>query len=185
MALDDITIPIDNIVKNGLSINEYLLLYNISNSFTISGLVDSSLESMVKLENKGFIKIVKGEIYLREKSSVFFVVNDDLFSEWLKKYPTSVKKKYGGQRALSPASKNTILGKTLEKKWNKIFKKNITEQNKAIKVLELEVRDKTKSGDLEYMVEASRWLNEGYHEKYSYLLEQDTGTNKYENEDYL
>ena len=41
------------------------------------------------------------------------------------------------------------------------------------------------SGDLEYMVEAARWLNEGYHEKYSYLLDNDTGTNKYENEDYM
>ena len=35
------------------------------------------------------------------------------------------------------------------------------------------------------MVEATRWLNEGYHEKYSYLIDQDKGDNLYENEDYM
>jgi hypothetical protein len=31
-----------------------------------------------------------------------------------------------------------------------------------------------KSDDLEYMVEATRWLNGGYHEKMEYLLEEKT-----------
>lgn len=78
-----------------------------------------------------------------------------------------------------------MLGKRLKKKWNSIFKKNIEAEEKAIKVLQLQVKQMEKSGDLEYMVEATRWLNEGYHEKYSYLLDQDTGANKYEDEDYL
>ena len=185
MALEDITLPIGSIVENGLSINEYLLLYNIANNNIISGLIDSSLESLINLEKKGFIKIIESTIHLREKASLFFVVNDDLFSLWLKTYPTSVKKRYGGQRALSPASTDTILGKRLKKKWESIFKKNIKKQEEAIKVLELEVKDKTKSGDLEFMVEAARWLNEGYHEKYSYLLDEEKASSQYENEDYI
>lgn len=183
--MDNIILPIDDIVKNNVSINEYLILYNIANGFVISGLLDTSLEILVRLERKGFIKITPDGLHLREAASVFFVVNDDLFSAWLKAYPTKVTKRYGGNRALSPASKDTILGKKLEKKWKMIFKKDIKAQEKAIRVLELEVKDKTRSGDLEYMVEAARWLNEGYHEKYSYLLDNDNGNNKYENEDYL
>ncbi len=183
--MDNITLPIDDIVKNKISINEYLILYNIANGSCISGLLDTTMNSLVNLEKKGFIKIMKDGLHLREKSSVFFAVNEDLFSEWLRTYPTSVKKRFGGQRALSPASEDTILGNKLRKKWNLIFKKDTMKQREAIRVLELEVKDKTKSGDLEYMVEATRWLNEGYHEKYSYLLDQDTNVNQYENEDYL
>ena len=127
----------------------------------------------------------KEGIILRDKASVFFADESDLFIKWLRTYPTSVKKKHGGNRALSPADEKTILGEKLRKKWDQIFRKDTQKQQLAIRVLELEVKDKTKSGDLEYMVEATRWLNEGYHEKYSYLLDQDTGDNKYANEDYM
>tara|TARA_R100000541_G_scaffold13397_1_gene22365 strand:+ start:3812 stop:4363 length:552 start_codon:yes stop_codon:yes gene_type:complete len=183
--MDDITIPIDDIVKNGLSINEYLLLYNINNRYPISGLIDSGLNSLVALERKGFIKLSDNDIFLRDKSTVFFAEDEDYFINWIEKYPTMVKKRHGGKRALSPASADTILGKRLKKKWLSIFKKDIEKQKLAIKVLELEIKDKTKSGDLEYMVEASRWLNEGYHEKYSYLVDEEKPQNHYENEDYM
>lgn len=183
--MDNITIPIDNIVKNGLSINEYLILYNISNNNSISGLIDVGVNALVSLESKGFIKLADGNIYLRDKSSVFFAIDDNLFLTWLETYPTKVNRRYGGKRALSPASADTILGKKLQKKWITVFKKDIEAQKKAIKVLELQIKEDTKSGSLEYFVEATRWLNEGYHEKYSYLLDLDIGTNQYENEDYL
>ena len=183
--MDNITLPIGDIVKNKISINEYLILYNIANGFVITGILDTSLESLTTLESKGFIKVSKDGLFLREKASVFFVLDDDLFIKWLRTYPTSVRKKHGGQRALSPASPDTMLGKKLRKKWELVFRNNAQKQEVAIRVLELEVKDKTKSGDLEYMVEATRWLNEGYHEKYSYLLDSDRGENKYENEDYM
>jgi len=185
MAIEDITLPIADIVKNNITINDYLILYNIANGFVISGLLDTSLETLTKLEKKGYIKIAPDGLHLREMSSAFFVVNEDLFSVWLRAYPTSVKKRFGGNRALSPASPNTILGKKLKQKWDRIFKKDIKKQQLAIKVLELEVKDKTRSGDLEYMVEAARWLNEGYHEKYSYLLDEERASSQYDNEDYM
>ena len=47
-----------------------------------------------------------------------------------------------------------------------------------------DVAARTKSGELEFMVEATRWLNEGYHEKYSFLLEEDVHE-AYSNEDYM
>jgi len=183
--MDNITIPIDNVIKNGLSINEYLVLYDIANGNIISGLLDNGSTTLVGLETKGFIKLADNQVFLRDKASVFFVIDDNLFIKWLETYPTTVKRRHGGKRALSPASADTILGKSLEKKWKRIFKKDIEAQEKAIKVLALQVKDMNKSGDLEFMVEASRWLNEGYHEKYSYLVDEGHSPNKYENEDYM
>jgi hypothetical protein len=183
--MDNILLPIDDIIKNDLSINEYLLLYNFANSKVISGIINTSVDELVGLEKKGFIKIFKNRACLREKASVFFTQTDDHFVTWLNTYPVSVTKRNGSKRALSPSKADTVLGKLLKSKWNQVFKKDIDAQLMAIKVLELEIADKKKSGDLEYMVEATRWLNQGYHEKYSYLLDEDTGVNHYENEDYL
>ena len=166
--MDDITIPVDKVVKNGLNITEYLSLYNIASGYTISKLVSDPIKSLISLEE-----------------NVFFTVDEDLFTEWLNTYPTMVMRKHGGKRALSPAGASTILGKKLRAKWDRIFKKDTGKQRQAIDVLALQVKDMKRSGDLEYMVEAARWLNEGYHEKYSYLLESNTNNNKYENEDYM
>jgi len=183
--MDDITIPVDKVVKHGLNITEYLLLYNIATGFTISKLLTNSMKPLISLEEKGFIKMSDGNTYLRSKANVFFSVDEDLFTEWLNTYPTMVMRRHGGKRALSPAGASTILGKKLRAKWDRIFKKDTGKQRQAIRVLELQVKDMKRSGDLEYMVEAARWLNEGYHEKYSYLLDNDTGNNQYENEDYM
>jgi hypothetical protein len=183
--MENITIPLDLVVKYDLSVNEYLILYNVANKNVLSGLLDDSMNSLISLEKKGFIKISDGKVYLRNRSNVFFTVDEDLFREWLNTYPTMVARAHGGKRALSPAGADTILGKQLRAKWVRIFKKDTDKQRSAIRVLELQVKDMKKSGDLEYMVEATRWLNQGYHEKYSYLLDNDTGTNQYENEDYM
>jgi hypothetical protein len=183
--MDNIVLPIDDIVKNKLSINEYLILFNIANNNQLSGIIDSNVEALVSLEKKGFIKISNSSLFLREKASVFFAEANDLFIKWLEIYPIMVKRRHGGKRALSPAGADTILGKRLSKKWKAVFKKDVDAQKKAIKVLELDIAQRTKSGDLEYMVEARRWLNEGYHEKQSYLLDDDTIENEYKNEDYM
>lgn len=183
--MDNIVLPIDDIIKNDLTINEYLLLYNFANSKIISGIINTSVDELVGLEKKGYIKVFKNRVILREKSSIFFTETDDHFKTWLDAYPVSVSKSNGSKRALSPAKADTVLGKILKAKWDRLFKKDMEAQLRAIRVLELEVADKKKSGDLEYMVEATRWLNQGYHEKYSYLLDEDMGDNKYENEDYL
>jgi len=186
--MDNITLPMDSIKENGLTINEYLLLYDVVNQYSISNLLGNGaiIPTLLSLEKKGFVKLNNNEIFLREKASVLFSVKEDLFVKWLNTYPTMVKKRHGGKRSLSPASADTILGKRLAKKWKVMFKSDIKAQEKAILVLEVEVRDKRRSGDLEYMVEASRWLNEGYHEKYSFLVDDGiVPENKYSNEDYL
>ena len=130
---------------------------------------------------------------MRHKTDDLFSTKEDFFLKWLLSYPIKVNKSHGGTRALSPASDETILGKKLRAKWVKIFKGNPEGEKDAIKVLDAEVLMRKKSGDLEYMVEAARWLNEGYHEKNSYLISEpeegavpEVGSTNYNNEeDYM
>jgi hypothetical protein len=184
--MNDIKLPMTLLNDVGLTINEYLILYNLANNHCISEEFSYTLDQLVALEQKGFIKLTSEGVFIRDKAEVLFSVKRDLFEEWLLAYPTNVKKKFGGSRALSPSKVDTMLGKRLRKKWSSIFKKNIEAEEKAIKVLQLQVKQMEQSGDLEYMVEAARWLNEGYHEKYEYLLdEQAARGSRYEDEDYL
>lgn len=184
--MDSLTLPLDIIKQNNMSINEYLVLYDIVHGYTIGNMIDNPLPTVISLESKGFIKIFEEEIYLRLKGSKLFNTDEDYFLQWLDAYPTMVKKRYGGKRALSPSKESTILGKALRKKWNHIFKKDIKAQIDAVNVLKLEVKDKRKNGNLEFMVEARRWLNEGFHEKYAFLLEEGVAPeNTYTNEDYM
>jgi hypothetical protein len=184
--MTDILIPMDDLNKKGLSINEYLILYNLVNNQCISLMFDHTDKQIVRLEMKGYVKVLNQEVCIREKTVKMFGTDKDLFLTWLEIYPVRVKKtRSPGSRALSPKDANTMLGKRLRNKWSLIFKKDIKAQEEAIKVLELQLKDMKKSGDLEFMVEAARWLNEGYHEKYAYLLEESLEENVYENEDYM
>ena len=184
--MDDIKLPMDTIIKNGLTISEYLVLYDIVHQYVITDYITDIIPSVLSLEVKGFIKLQGSEVFLRDKTNQLFNPEEDYFTKWLKEYPTMVKKRYGGKRALSPASEDTILGKRLRKKWAMIFKKDIKAQEKAVMVLTLMVKDKRKSGDLEFMVEAARWLNEGFHEKYAFLVDDGiVPNNDYESEDYM
>lgn len=184
--MEDIKIPMELLKKHNLTINEYLILYSLANDQILTTLFEFSMKQLVKLETKGFIKITRERIFLREKTQDMFSVNEDLFLIWLNIYPIRVKKTRSfGSRALSPEKADTILGRKLRAKWDLIFRKKIKAQQKAIQVLELQLKDMEKSGDLEYMVEATRWLNEGYHEKYSYLLDESRSEYNYESEDYI
>ena len=183
-----IIIDLDLLKKIDLNINEYLILYDIANNYSISSIFNYNTTDLLSLQEKAFIKLTENDIYLRAKANSIFSVNEDLFKEWLELYPTNVKKKDGGTRALSPSTVDTILGNKLKTKWNTIFKKDRDKQLFAIKVLRAEIESKRKSGDLEYMVEAYRWLNEGFHEKFSYLVEsneKEEDNKRYESEDWI
>ena len=118
-------------------------------------------------------RIPDGNIVLRGKGKSLFHVKRDIFLEWLGAYPIKVYKTGGGTRALSPANDNTILGKKLRKKWEMSFN-DPNDEDKALRVLKAEVEMRRKSNDLEFMVEATRWLNQGFYQKYEYLLEEST-----------
>ena len=172
--MNKIVIDFDVLKENNLSINEYLTLYNIVCGNCIAGVFDSSQDNIDSLEKKGFIKVTSSGTVLRESAKEMFKIKEDFFLKWLNAYPIRVRKTTGGSRVLSPASDETIEGKKLRSKWKKMFKGNPKAEDKAIRVLEAEVAMRIKANDLEYMVEAARWLNGGYHEKYEYLLEEKT-----------
>ena len=182
----NISIDFELLKKLKISVNEYLILYDVANDFTISGIFNYNAAELVQLEKKALLKLTEEGIFLRGKATEIFSTKEDYFSQWIDLYPTVVKKNAGGSRALSPASSDTILGSRLRKKWDLVFKKDIEKQLFAIEVLRAEVADKKKSGDLEYMVEAARWLNEGFHEKLAHLVtESKEVDNNYSSEDWL
>lgn len=183
--MKEITIDLKEIEKHGININEYLVLFDVCNDNNISCIFNYGIKELISLEKKGFIKLLTDEINLRGKALKIFHNDENLFEDWLAAYPTNVKKKNGGSRALSPNSANTILGKKLKNKWDLIFKKDKEKQYRAIAVLKAYVKDLDKSGDLEYAVEAARFLNEGFHEKYDYLINNDESDNLYDDEDYM
>lgn len=184
--MTDIRIDFELLKKYKISINEYLILFDVANDHAISGIFNYNSAELVALEKKAMIKLTEEGIFLRGKSSELFSDKEDYFAMWLDAYPTMVKKNAGGTRSLSPASSDTILGTKLRAKWNLMFRKNIDKQKHAIEVLKAEVADKKKSGDLEYMVEAARWLNEGFHEKFEHLVSEIKEVdNNYSSEDWL
>jgi hypothetical protein len=140
---------------------------------------------VVKLESKGFVKLTSNGIVLRARAEkLFTVANANLFKKWLDIYPIKVSNGRGGTRAISPKDEGTILGKSLKKKWNSLFKKDIKAQEKAILVLELEIADRTRSDSLQFMCEATKWLNQGFFEKNEYLIEEFQDRSKYQDEDH-
>lgn len=183
-SIGDIKIPMDLVTKFKLNINEYLILYSLS-SVDISSMYEYEFKHLCSLEEKGYIKVTIDGIFLRKKvEEIFPRDNTDYFAEWIDHYPTSVKKKTGGTRTLSPADPDTVLGKKLRAKWNKHFGKDYNLQRKVVKILEAEVNDKKRSGDLEYMVNAERWLNGGYWELNEHLIESSIRNDRYLDEDY-
>jgi len=184
--MTDIRIDFELLKKFKININEYLILYDVANEHSISGVFNYTAQELVVLEKKAMIKLTEEGIFLRGKSAELFSDKEDYFAMWLDAYPTMVKKNAGGSRSLSPSSADTILGAKLRTKWNLMFRKNIEKQKRAIEVLKAEVADKKKSGDLEYMVEAARWLNEGFHEKFEHLISEEKEVdNNYSSEDWL
>tara|TARA_R100000541_G_scaffold31874_2_gene40687 strand:- start:647 stop:1219 length:573 start_codon:yes stop_codon:yes gene_type:complete len=172
--VDSVIINFDVLKSNNLSINEYLTLYDLVCPDCITDHYRTSSIDVINLEKKGLIKLTEAGTVIREKARKMFRLDEDYFLKWLTAYPVRVVKSTGGSRVLSPAKADTIEGRKLRKKWQALFVGNPEAEEKAIKVLELEVAMRIKSKDLEYMVEATRWLNGGYHEKMEYLLEEKT-----------
>jgi len=189
--MKSITIDFNFLEEEKLNINEYLILYNLANKNIIEKRIQYDENDLYYLEKRGWLKLIDGKVILRQNTIEKFIPKKDHFLTWLLDYPIKVNKSNGGSRHLSPASDETILGRQLRKKWESIFKgKPINKQQEAIDILNAHVKMMKKSGDLEYMVEATRWLNAGYYEQYAYLLTEDgskthNGANTNYKEDYL
>lgn len=183
-------IDIESIKKEGLTIKEFLdLKYLYSAKLEIdSQFVENygklNIGDIEKYEDLGYIKttivdnMIKYEF--REKIRDLFEGDKDLFLTFLSTFPIKTPSK----RYLSTSDENTIMGKRLRKKWDKLFKNNDVAARKAIKVLEAEMDWRRRTGNFEYMQNAETWLNQGNFEKYEYLLEEKEKMDSKTREDY-
>lgn len=167
----DISINTDILISNNLSINEYIYLKNlyldesekIKNLYKIISNINED-----SLQERGFIKITEETIVLRNKSLVLFE-KQELFYKFLTVFP--IKTPSG--RYLSPAGTEGIAVTKLKKKWDTLFKNKEYLQEKAIRVLEAELKWRKDSNKLEYINAIETWLNSANYEKYEYLLDLD------------
>lgn len=163
----NININTEKLLELDLTLSEYVYLLNI-----YSGGVESNLYNVIdfvdeiKLQKKGYIKVLKSDFVLRQKALDIFE-NDNLFLEFLNKFP--IKAPSG--RYLSPLGNSGILVNKIKKKWNTKFKNKPHLKEKAIKVLEAELEWRKRSNNLEYINNIETWLNQDNHEKFEYLLE--------------
>lgn len=169
-------INIEDVVKLGLFINEYLdlkYLYCLKKS-TEPEFTDNYQEpDIIHYENKGYIKLdenseseFQNKYELRDKIRNLFEGERDLFLTFLSTFP--IKTPSG--RYLGTQNENTIKGKNLRKKWNKLFKDDVLSAQKAIDVLEAEMEWRRKTGKFEFMHNAETWLHQGDFQNYEYLL---------------
>jgi hypothetical protein len=166
---DMISIDRNSLIINKLSINEYYFLRLHFDKFPISkddialcGKVDYEY-----LQDNGFVKITEDGIILREKGNELFKDTRNNFYRFVSTFP--IKTPDG--RYLSPAGTEGVAINTLKAKWEKIFKKNVLLENRAILVLEAELAYRKRENSLKYMHACEAWLNGADYEKYEYLLE--------------
>lgn len=174
----DIQLNIEMLRDNNLTVSEFLYLRNlyvskieqVDNIFQILDIF-----SLNNLESKGFIKITPEGTILRSKANNLFK-QEDLFDRFLVTFPikTPIKKRY-----LSPAKLEGVAYDTLKNKFNRIFKNNKAKAQRAIDVLEAEIRMRQQTPDgLEFMNAVDVWLNQANYEKYEYLLEENLEPDK-------
>lgn len=168
----EITINVDILNKNDLSLSEYVYLKalyeerNEKELAIIFGCIDRIEED--SLQQRGFIKLMpSNKIVLREKTNKLFD-SGSMFQKFITMFP--VKAPSG--RYLSPLRSDTIAGDKLEKKWNKLFKGKPHKEKRALDVLDAELKWRRDTNAMEYINNAEAWLNQGNYEKFEYLLEE-------------
>lgn len=156
------------LIDNDITVSEYLYLkclYENNLSSDLFTFIDKIEED--SLQERGLIKITENEIVLRSKALEIFE-GKDLFYTFLSTFP--IKTPSG--RYLSPLGNTGISVKKIQKKWNTLFKNKPHLQEKALKVLEAELRWRKKTNQLEFIHNIETWLNQSDFEKFSYLLDE-------------
>ena len=164
----EIRIDTEILSTNDLTISEYLylkLIYEENDDKVVYQVIDRVDDD--SLQARGYIRILEGQIILREKGLELFE-GKDLFLKFMTMFP--IKAPSG--RFLSPLRSGTLSYKKLEKKWKSLFKGKPHLQQQALDVLEAELTWRRKSGSMEYIHNMETWLNQGDYDNYAYLLDE-------------
>lgn len=174
----EITIDVDVLLKHNLSLSEYVYLKSIyedrskAEMLKIYSCIDRIEED--SLQDRGFLKIlVDNEVTLRDKGLKLFE-SKNLFHTYIATFP--IKTPCG--RYLSPAGLVGIKVEKLEAKWKKHFKNKPHKEQRAIEVLEAEIKWRRDTHQLKFMHNAEAWLNQGDYQNFEYLLEEVSEVNK-------
>lgn len=170
----EITINVDILNENDLSLSEYVYLKAIYEERTEEELrqIFSCIDRVEEdsLQERGFIKIAPdSQNILRHKAKKLFE-SADLFLKFLTTFP--IKTPTG--RYLSPLRSDTIKAEKLHAKWKRIFKNKPHKEARALEVLEAELEWRKKENKMEFIHNAETWLNQGDYENFEYLLEEHT-----------
>jgi hypothetical protein len=181
----EITINIDILNKNDLSLSEYVYLKSIYEERDkeeirmIFKCIDHIEED--SLQKRGFIKLMPGgKVILRTATERLFN-SGELFTKYLVMFPV----KTPGGRYLSPLREETIAGDNIRKKWDQRFKNKPHKEAMALKVLDAELKWRRETNQMEFIHNAETWLHQGDYEKYEYLLDENDNEKVRNNKDFM
>lgn len=169
----EIRIRIEDLKKIGISLTQYLLMWQYYNHLKVKYL-DIKQEGIDDLRSKGYIAKLKDkdEYVLTEKGVLLFEPEGGIFEEFLTLFPTRVTDMAGRSRVLSPVDAKSMSGQKMKKKWFAITHNKAELENHILSCLRAEINLRKKEGSLFYMRNIEAWLNKATWEDYEYLLEK-------------
>lgn len=176
----EILIDLNFLVKNSLSINEYLTLYKIY-LFSTQQVVIPFKSDFVTIEGlvtRGLLDKDASEMYgLSEIATSFFELKEDLFEEFYMTFPNRVPDGKGGWR---PVSTNDIKSKAAQRTklvWKKHVGNHPEKQRMVIDGLKAELSAREKSNNLMYLNNIDTWLRQTKWEQWIHNETNDSGNN--------
>lgn len=178
--MDKIIIDLKKFLESGLDLLEYLALlkayhYSISK---IDLSLNIPIETLIKLQDQGLIKIGSNGIFIREEGlKLFEDKRDKYYQKFFDLFPKKVPNTRGGSRILSPVDIGSHISQEAYKKWRVLTKNDVELKEKIIACLNIEIETRKKSGDLAYMHNIVTWLNQRNWQMYEDKLTEVIKTN--------
>lgn len=168
-SMESIHIDFNMMEQRGWNINLYLTALKAYLFLVLKEDIPykASRSDLDILEKEGLVTIDDSEGNLEATEAlVELFESNDAFDTFYNLYPHIVTSVVGEKRILRSATTDTILGKKIRKKWDRITKGNPKIESEIISGLNKEIIDRTNSGNLFYMQLIETWLNNGTWEKY-------------------
>jgi len=143
--------------------------------------------SLKYLENEGFIKITGVEEFTLRQKGVELFETSNLEEKWLEflgTYPLKVSNGKGGNRVLKTANPDAKINQKVKSKYYSIIKDKPDLHVYIMQLLNVELSERKKSNDLQYMQNIETYINQQSFEKYAYLLDEEVDDN-YKEGDYM
>lgn len=169
--MDKLVIDLKDLKKKGLSVAQFLYLASLYYDILVRDMQEIKPEALGDLLNKGYIYGKDNGFDITDYGAMMFESDSELFDKFIELYPTRVLSPNGTPRVLSPSGPDTIAGKKLKGKWDRMTGNRKDLKEHVLKCLEAEINMRKNTNTLHFMRNAETWLNNGTWEDYAYLLE--------------